>query len=469
VGIFTIVIKPKVLTSEEIGILSTIVSLTLVTQIFTFGGSLSVIMKFYPKYKNTEELKKFISSVIITSYILLFFAIMFLFLSKSVIISYYKNNSLNDYFIFIPLYLILSHTTEICERLSRVLFVSVESNVIRNIYFKFINFGFLIFMFFEKTDFKTYLIFFLILNLLTVGLLIRLSIRNLKLKWTLSDLIPDFSFIKQFLNYAFFMMVSSLAGVASNNVDKIMIGHYLSFGQTGIYSVAMALTTVMNIIFDSFSRITQPQLSECIEDNDKVGLKKTYLANLYNNIYFGVIAFVLITLLSLDILSFFGKEYQSGYYVIIIICIGQLVNLSAGMCGEIISLSTYYKFDFYSRAVQIFVIVVSNAVFIPAFGITGAAVATTSNFIIYDLIKIFYAYKKFGVHPFTAMTLKIYSTGLVVGVMIFLFKHQVSAGFTSIILISFFSFLIYDLILGYVFGYEYSISKKIIKKYGILK
>ncbi|MBU4485849.1 MAG: oligosaccharide flippase family protein, partial [Candidatus Delongbacteria bacterium] len=303
------------------------------------------------------------------------------------------------------------------------------------------------------------------LNLVTVVLLIRLIFQNLNIKWTLSDMIPDLKFVRIFVSYAFFMMVSSLAGVASNNVDKLMIGHYLSFSKTGIYTVAMALTTAMNIIFDSFSRITQPQLSEHLENNDNIGLKNSYLGNLYNNIYFGVIAFILIALLSLDILTFFGKEYREGYFVIIIIGIGQLVNLSSGMCGEIISLSIFYKFDFYSRAIQILIIIASNAVFIPLFGITGAAIATSSNFIIYDFIKIFYAYNKFGIHPFTQMSLKIYTSGFVVGILLWLIKRQIAVDFIAIISISVFSFIIYDLILGYVFRYEYSISTKLVKKY----
>jgi len=466
VGLFNTVFKPRILTSEEIGIFSTIISLTLILQLFTFGGSLGVLMKYYPKYKDTDEKARFVTSVVMFSYILLGFTIIILFVIKNWILAYYNNSSLEDYFIYIPIYLVLSHTTEICERLSRVLFVSVRSNIIRNVYFKFLNFAFLLFMFFNGISFRTYLIFFISLNLFTVIQLVILAVRNLHVRWGPGNLLPDLKFLKQFLSYAFFMMISSLSGVIAGNIDKIMIGHYLSLSKTGIYSISLAITTTMNIIFDSFARITQPKLSEHLEQENSDGLRNAYYENLYNNIFFGVIAYTLLCVFSHDILSILGKEYSEGSYVIVIIATGLLFNLNAGMCGEVIALSKFYKFDFYSRTSLIFIVITSNTIFIPVFGITGAAVATASNYIMYDVIKIIYAYKKFGLHPITTRTLSFYISGLIVGLLIYHMKDIFPHNLGIIAIISIFSFMIYDLILGTIFRYEFSILKKFIIKYG---
>lgn len=466
VGLFNTVFKPKILTSEEIGIFSTIISLTLVLQLLTFGGSLGVLMKYYPKYKDTPDKARFVSSVVMFSYILLGFIIVILFVIKNLILAYYNNGSLEEYFIYIPVYLILSHTTEICERLSRVIFVSVRSNIIRNVYFKFLNFAFLLLMFFNGISFGTYLIFFIFLNLFTVIQLVFLTVKHLDVRWTIKNILPDFKFLRQFSSYAFFMMISSLSGVIAGNVDKIMIGHYLSLSKTGIYSIALAITTTMNIIFDSFARITQPKLAEHLESGQPGGLRDAYYENLYNNIFFGVIAYTLLCVFSHDILSLLGKEYSEGSYVIVLIATGLLFNLNAGMCGEVIALSKFYKFDFYSRTSLIFIVIASNTLFIPVFGITGAAVATASNYIIYDIMKIIYAFKKFGFHPLTLRTLSFYISGLAVGILTYFTKEMIHSNLAAIGAISIFSFIIYDLILGYVFRYEYSISKKLIKKYG---
>jgi len=261
-------------------------------------------------------------------------------------------------------------------------------------------------------------------------------------------------------------MISSLSGVIAGNIDKIMIGHYLSLSKTGIYAIALAITTTMNIIFDSFARITQPKLSEHLEQKNADGLRNAYYENLYNIIFFGVIAYTLLCVFSYDILSILGKEYSEGSYVIVIIATGLLFNLNAGVCGEVIALSKFYKFDFYSRTSLIFIVVTSNTIFIPVFGITGAAVATASNYIIYDVIKIIYAYKKFGIHPVTARTLSFYISGSVVGIITYYIKDIFPHNLGTIAVISIFSFVIYDIILGFVFRYEFSILKKFLTKYG---
>ncbi|MDY0016284.1 MAG: oligosaccharide flippase family protein [Candidatus Delongbacteria bacterium] len=463
-GLFNTFFKPKVMTSEEIGIISTILSLTALLQLFSHSGLLAVIMKFYPVYKETDNKAKFISSVIVTSYILLSFILIFLYLGKTLIISYYGGGPIGDYFIYIPAYLILSHSTELFERMSRVLFVSVKSNMIRNVYFRIVNCTFLILMFIFSLTFAAYMRFFFILNMITVIQMVWLSVKYLKIKWTLKDIIPDFKFMKQFVSYSFFMMVASISGNLANNLDKIMIGHYLSLSKTGIYAIALTVSSMMNIIFESFSRITQPKLSEYVQSDNIPEMRKAFYDNLYSNIHFGVIVFVLISVFSHEILSILGKEYAEGAAVIIIIAIGQLSNLSVGMCGEILSLSKYYKFDFYSRTVLIFIVIASNAVFIPLFGITGAAVATSSNLIIYDIFKMIYAYKKFGIHPFTKTTLKFYISGFIIAVPVWFLRGIIPMNLINLSFISFFSFLVYDIILGYGFDYEYSILRKINKK-----
>lgn len=469
VGLFTVYFKPKVLTSEEIGIFSTIVSITLVLQIFSYGGILGVIMKFYPKYKDTEHLSKFITSIIATSYFMLAIVIFILFMIKSLILSYYGTSSLEEYFIFIPLYLLLSHTLEVYERLSRVLFISVKTNVIRNIYFKIINCLFLIYMYLNKTSFLTYLIFFMILNSVTTLQMILVCNKYLNVKWTLKNIKPDYKFLIQFVSYAFFIMISSLSGTITSNIDKIMIGHYLNFSKTGIYTIAITISSTMNIIFDSFSRISQPNISMHLENKDLRNLKKTYTENLFSNLHFGVYVFTILVIFSEKILFFIGKEYAEGSYVIIIIAVGQLFNIFSGMCGEIISLSKFYRFDFYLRIVLIIVTISSNIIFIPAFGITGAAIATSISFIIYDILKIVYTYKKFNIHPFTVRNLYFFVSGLLIALPLIILNNNFQINFINFLFLSLFAFLLYDIILGYLFKYEFSIVKKINKKYLVRK
>ncbi len=465
-GLFNTFIKPKVLTSEEIGIFSTIVSITLILKLITEGGLSSVIMRYYPVYKNGNDKCRFVLSVTVLSYAILGSFIFLLFLSKGFLSSYYGNGSIDEYFFLLPSFLFLSHGLDLTERFSKVLFVSVRSNIIRNIYFKAANGAFLFYMLFFQISFKSYIIFFIIINTFTFLMMMRLIIPTLNIKPVLKDIIPDMSIIRNFRTYAFFMMVSAFSATMVSNIDRIMIGHYLDFSKTGIYTISAALAGTLLLIFNSFARTAQPKLSELVQSEKFDEVKKIYRENLYDNLHFGIALFTALSVFSIDILSIFGAEYKEGVSVIILIAFGQLLNISSGMCGEIISLSGFYKFDFYSRISLILIVIISNAVFIPAYGITGAAIATAFNILMYSGLKIYYAFIKFKIHPFTKRTLSFYTAGFFAALLMVSARPLTEKNITGIILISASGFLFYDFLLGTLFRYKNSVMLRIIRKTG---
>ena len=465
-GLFNTFIKPKVFTSEEIGIFSTIVSMTLILKLITESGLSSVIMRYYPVYKNRASKCRFVLSVTVISYAILGFFILLLFLSKGLLSSYYGNSSIEDYFFLLPSFLFLSHGLDITERFSKVLFVSVKSNIIRNIYFKAANGAFLFYMLFSHITLKSYFVFFIIINTITFLMMLKLIIPALKIKPVLSDLIPDLSLLKNFKTYAFFMMISAFSATMVSNIDRIMIGHYLDFSKTGIYTISAALAGTLIIIFNSFARTAQPKLSELVQYERFDDVKNIYRENLYDNLHFGIALFVVLAVFSHDILHIFGTEYKEGVPVIVLLAFGQLLNISSGMCGEIISLSGFYKFDFYSRIGLIIVVVISNSVFIPEYGITGAAIATAFNILIYSGLKIYYAFSKFGIHPFTARSASFYIAGSFAAVLMTYAKPLAENNITGIFVVSAAGFFIYDVILGTVLKYKNSVIIRIIRKTG---
>jgi O-antigen/teichoic acid export membrane protein len=91
--------------------------------------------------------------------------------------------------------------------------------------------------------------------------------------------------------------------------------------------------------------------------------------------------------------------------VLFFVGIARLIDVGFGINGGIITNSPYYRFDTYAGLALIFVTVVANLIFIPAYGISGAAMATgislfAINFSRYVLLKW-----KYGLNPFSYRTL----------------------------------------------------------------
>jgi len=51
--------------------------------------------------------------------------------------------------------------------------------------------------------------------------------------------------------------------------------------------------------------------------------------------------------------------------------------------------------------------IATNLIFIPIFGLNGAALATTISLILYNLVRLIFIYKKMKILPFTKATIKL--------------------------------------------------------------
>jgi O-antigen/teichoic acid export membrane protein len=87
--------------------------------------------------------------------------------------------------------------------------------------------------------------------------------------------------------------------------------------------------------------------------------------------------------------------------VIFYIGIANLFDIALGVSPHIIVNSKYYRYLSYFLLVFAVLIIVTNLILIPEFGIVGAAIAALVSKFIHNLIKYVFLLRKFGFQPFT--------------------------------------------------------------------
>jgi O-antigen/teichoic acid export membrane protein len=115
-------------------------------------------------------------------------------------------------------------------------------------------------------------------------------------------------------------------------------------------------------------------------------------------------------------MDYFGKTFGQGKYIVLFISLGHIVNIATGINGTIINTSKYYKADLYFQVLLVFMTVLMNIIFIPIYGLNGAALATGITLGVHNTLKSIYVYYKFNIHPFSVKTIYV----LVVGIVLFL-------------------------------------------------
>ena len=100
--------------------------------------------------------------------------------------------------------------------------------------------------------------------------------------------------------------------------------------------------------------------------------------------------------------------------IIIVLALARLFDLATSFNGEIIMYSKFFKFNFWSGVLMVVIGIATNLVFIPIYGILGAAIATALTLTFINTIKIIFIYIKMGFLPFNSNMLVALFIGLVV-------------------------------------------------------
>ena len=96
--------------------------------------------------------------------------------------------------------------------------------------------------------------------------------------------------------------------------------------------------------------------------------------------------------------GFFGSEFKDGYYALLILSVGQLVNVLSGSVGYIMTMTGRQKQAAYVLAISAALNIVMNYMLIPHFGIEGAAIATAVSLMLWNIALILYIRKKINLN-----------------------------------------------------------------------
>jgi O-antigen/teichoic acid export membrane protein len=157
--------------------------------------------------------------------------------------------------------------------------------------------------------------------------------------------------------------------------DKILIGFYLNAREVGIYAVAAALVVFVPVILQSVNQIFSPIISALHGNGEYELLGRIFQTSTKWIFGLTVPLVALMIVFAHPIMSVFGHDFETGWAILIIGALGQLINCATGSVGYLLLMSGNERRLVRIQVVMGIVVVASNVVLIPLWGITGAAVA----------------------------------------------------------------------------------------------
>lgn len=414
-GLLTIFWMPRLLSTEENGLVRVLISFAMLFSQFSNLGFSAVTIRFFPHFRDKDKGHNgFLYYAMLIPAIGFIISITFFLLFKESIVAnnIEKSKLLIDYIYYLlPLtfftlffnvfdtYLRAGYNSAIGALTKEIVQRALILITLCLYFFQFINFHFFIFLFTASVSIPTLILFFYII---------------IKKEWHTKRnkefVTPQIR--KEIIKLSSFTVLSEFSAAIIVNIDSIMLSYILGLSKTGVYAVAFNFGNLMSIPARSISRITSSIIVENFKNNNMKEIESLYKKSCNTQLAIGAFLLIEIILNLENIMSLLPPEYYSGKYVILILSIGYFIEMATGLNHIIIVFSKYYKYDAYFIVSLVIMAICSNYLFITKYGIIGSAIATASTLVFGNLMRSMFVYYKFRMQPYDINSLKIIVIGI---------------------------------------------------------
>ncbi len=250
--------------------------------------------------------------------------------------------------------------------------------------------------------------------------------------------------IKNLLGFSLPLLIVSAISLFIYWIDTLMVGIMLSSKDVGVYTAASKISMIVPFFLVALGTITPPLFTEYYHKGKKQELEDIARTMARSSIYVSLPVAITFLLIPNDILRLFGAEYVSGSWALIFLTCGQIVNCAVGLVGQILVMTGHHRSLLIITLFSAFLNIVLNFVFIPQWGISGAAAATGLTFAVMNLLLSFATYKLLGIkaHINRLKPILLSAFG---AVSIFLLSNKIIGHYLAelIFLFSYFAILLY--------------------------
>ncbi|WKN32550.1 oligosaccharide flippase family protein [Porifericola rhodea] len=183
----------------------------------------------------------------------------------------------------------------------------------------------------------------------------------------------------------------------ANSIDTIMIGGYLTPKDVGIYSIAYKLAFVSSFILQITNAVLAPRIASMYA-NDQIPAMQKMISKVNIGLFIaGAGSFLVLVLAGKFMLRIWGSEFDDGYIPLLILGVGQFINVITGCVGLIITLCGQEKAWGVMTLISAIANTLLNILLINFLGIIGAALATATTMALLNIFGVYFVKKRVGV------------------------------------------------------------------------
>jgi len=416
-GALVIFLSLQYIPKQQLGYTRTLSNqAVIVAQILLLGLS-NTLSVYIHKYSDTDPKKPTLVSIILLLPIFLIgLASIIYFVSKTSIINLFQPQDIpfiRRYFALLPLYTTFFVYQTILEQYLISQMKVAVAVFLREILLRTLNIV-LIFLFgFGLISFDIFIITTVLIYIIPILFLFLLARQIKSFKWSLNFKLFSGTEYKEMIHFAWYHSLLSISITLIGSLDVLMLAPLDKSGlsSVAIYANAVFIISLLQIPYRAMMPATFPILTQAYEAKDYAKVKDLFSRSSLNILIATVLVAILIGCNIQNAVSLMRKGYEAIVPLTIIMMVGRLADIATGMNDQVLSISNYYKINFYLSLGVVVLMVVFNILFIPSFSIYGAAWGTTLALILYNIAKLIIVKKRLNLMPFSLNTWRVLLAG----------------------------------------------------------
>ncbi|WP_164714250.1 lipopolysaccharide biosynthesis protein [Chitinophaga rhizosphaerae] len=418
IGGITTILAAKFVDPEVVGLTRFFISIALIVAALSNLGSISMLNKFYPWYRDLlpANRRDIFGIVLILCGIGFLLCTAGFFLFEDLIIRKFGTKSayVVDYYFYLIPFSLFYLLFFIFENFSYNQYKSVYPILLKEVGLRVEQLVLYVLFFFGALALPHFVMSYSLVYLVIFGFLIIYLYRQGDLVFSFSISNVTRRLARRMITFNATLYIGAVIAVVSQNIDNLSISSRDGLSLGFVFEFATYISTLILLPQRNIVAIAIPVLSANWKNRDVPAIGNIYRHSSNSMLTYAVLLFGLIWLNvdnAFDILQL-DDIFDAGKPVIFFMGIKSVLDMSFGVSAQITGTSNHWRFEFYSNLLAGAIAIPFNIWFNKLFGIQGNAIANLLSAFIFGLVRFSFLYFRFRLQPFSLRTLYIILLGL---------------------------------------------------------
>ena len=192
------------------------------------------------------------------------------------------------------------------------------------------------------------------------------------------------------------MLLDSLP-IINAQTDLLMLGSLQGVDAVGLYVPISRGAQLITFILMAFGSSLSPAIASAYANNKLSEIQGTLTKSIRVVAGVALLFAAALIIFAPVYLSIFGSEFIAGKQALYILCLGTFISTAMGLSSVILNMTGHERFTAVMGWCTTGLNIVLNALFIPKWGIEGAALATATTLVTGAIISLIAVRQKLGI------------------------------------------------------------------------